>query len=323
MSVVLTGLGGVGKTQIALEYAYQNHKVFDAIFWISAEDSSSMYQSFSRAAVEALKLPSARLNAHEKNRVVLRRWLRNTCKLEKEITRRLTNSDLYLAKTWLLVFDNVDDYAMLKRFWPTSKSGAIIVTTRDTAFPSGLVSSIREVSGFGDEEGAEFLLRMALWTEYGCEDEELAAQDLSHSLGGLPFGICQIAPILRDKEITVKEFEAMYRKDGDHFHKQGEVGWENGEYEYGLGAVWEYVFDNLTKDARNCLEVIAFLKHDLIYRELFKDAKVDELPEKLGFCRDELRYVLDPLAAIHVNQIQSQQCSQRAVSSWPSDNQRR
>ncbi|KAI0876464.1 P-loop containing nucleoside triphosphate hydrolase protein [Hypoxylon argillaceum] len=275
MSVVLTGLGGVGKTQIALEYAYQSHKVFDAIFWISAEDSSSMYQSFSRAAVEALKLPSARLNDHEKNRVVLRRWLRNT------------------SKTWLLVFDNVDDYAMLKRFWPTSESGAIIVTTRDTAindtaFRRGLVPSIKEVGGFDDEEGAEFLLHMTLRTEYGCEEEELAAHELSHHLGGMPLGICQISPIITSKNLTFKKFEAMYMEDEDHFHKQREVGWESQGYEHGLHTVWESAFDNLTKDARNCLEVIAFLNSDFIYHELFKDAKVDELPEKLCFCRDEL-----------------------------------
>lgn len=52
------GRRGVGKTEIALQYAYENPSSFDAIFWIQCETSVSIRQSFTDVAV-ALNLPGA------------------------------------------------------------------------------------------------------------------------------------------------------------------------------------------------------------------------------------------------------------------------
>ena len=56
-SVALHGLGGIGKTQIALAYAYQKLDSLDAIFWISAENTYTVQKDFSRVALDALELP--------------------------------------------------------------------------------------------------------------------------------------------------------------------------------------------------------------------------------------------------------------------------
>jgi hypothetical protein len=73
------GRRGVGKTEIALQFAYMNHPGFDAIFWIQCETSVSIRQSFTNVAV-ALNLPGAdRDGHHEENQLAVQNWLKKTC----------------------------------------------------------------------------------------------------------------------------------------------------------------------------------------------------------------------------------------------------
>jgi hypothetical protein len=70
-SVALWGLGGVGKTQTALAYAYSKRGHLDAVFWISAESKLSLLQGFSRFAIDALKIPGANIGAHQENTILV------------------------------------------------------------------------------------------------------------------------------------------------------------------------------------------------------------------------------------------------------------
>jgi hypothetical protein len=73
------GRRGVGKTEIALQFAYMNQAGFDAIFWIQCETSVSIRQSFTNVAV-ALNLPGAdRDGHHEENQLAVQNWLKKTC----------------------------------------------------------------------------------------------------------------------------------------------------------------------------------------------------------------------------------------------------
>lgn len=78
-SVALYGLGGIGKTQTALAYAYKVIDQVDAILWISAEDKLSIQKSFTRIAVDALRLPSAQPQGHQQNLMLVLDWLQKTC----------------------------------------------------------------------------------------------------------------------------------------------------------------------------------------------------------------------------------------------------
>ena len=73
------GRRGVGKTEIALQFAHMNKPGFDAIFWIQCETSVSIRQSFTSVAV-ALNLPGAdRDGHHEENQLAVQSWLKKTC----------------------------------------------------------------------------------------------------------------------------------------------------------------------------------------------------------------------------------------------------
>lgn len=97
-SIALYGLGGVGKTQIALAYAHSKSAELEAVFWVHAENEISLQQSFSRIAVDGLQLPGANLQSHQENLVVVMSWLKQTSMQPGSCSRRkLTMHSLQMA----------------------------------------------------------------------------------------------------------------------------------------------------------------------------------------------------------------------------------
>ena len=80
-SLALYGLGGVGKTQIALAFAYSKVKIVDAVFWIPSENRTAIEQGYSKIAVEALSLPKAKPQANRENSLLVLDWLRQTSEI--------------------------------------------------------------------------------------------------------------------------------------------------------------------------------------------------------------------------------------------------
>ena len=78
-SVAIDGLGGVGKTQLALEFAHAQLHTVDAVLWIHSENQDAARQDFDSIAI-GLKLPGAHPHESARNRLILFEWLRNTCR---------------------------------------------------------------------------------------------------------------------------------------------------------------------------------------------------------------------------------------------------
>ena len=138
-TAVLHGLGGIGKTQLAVAYAKFHKADYSAIFWLNSKNEDSLRQSFARAARRILKEhPSAsRLNAvNEDSKLdemvdAVKRWLGHP-----KNTR------------WLMVYDNYDNPKLrsnntdptavdLTQFLPEADHGSIIITTRSSQVKLG------------------------------------------------------------------------------------------------------------------------------------------------------------------------------------------
>src|SRR5215470_1487183 len=109
----MSGLGGIGKTQTAVEYAYRYRDAYQCMLWVQANTHEILLSNFV-ALAGLLHLPEQ--NAQEQQLVVqaLHYWFE-------------THSG------WLLIFDNADDLAMIQDYLPQGNQGHIVLTTRAQA----------------------------------------------------------------------------------------------------------------------------------------------------------------------------------------------
>jgi tetratricopeptide (TPR) repeat protein len=175
----LYGLGGVGKTQVALEYVHRFMADYDLVWWISAEDPGDVVSSLAELAVR-LGAPSSE-DINQASQDAVQMLARGTP------TRR-----------WILVFDNADDPMQLKRFFPAGGGGHILVTSRNQAWAQQGASLPIDV--FLREESVEHLTRRAS----GLSLEE--ADRVAFAVGDLPLAVEQAAAWLAETATPIEEY---------------------------------------------------------------------------------------------------------------------
>ncbi|KAF2106247.1 P-loop containing nucleoside triphosphate hydrolase protein, partial [Lophiotrema nucula] len=266
-SVALHGLGGVGKTQVALAFAYSKIDLLDAIFWVAAETDVVLKQSFSRIAVN-LELPNAHPQNHEENTLLVLSWLNKT------------------KAKWLLIFDNVEDVRIFEDCWPVAKRGSVLVTTRHPTVAVQPIDIGIEIEPFSTEDGAGILEHL-LQAHNDSEAERQARLDLSLRLNGHALAISQMAALINAKHMSVASFVPYYDKYTRKIHRERKAGWKYVGYNHALDTVWLLSFGALSQQARTCLSIFALLDPDRIPDKLFKPLDQADLPAILDCLRDE------------------------------------
>ena len=135
----INGLGGVGKTQVALEYAYRHTQDYQAIFWTRADSRDALVAGFLEIA-NRMKLPER----DERDQTVIVAAVKNW---------------LSLHTSWLLILDNADELSLLPEFLPSPIQGHILLTTR--AQSMGRLANRIEVDTLDQDAATLLLLRRA------------------------------------------------------------------------------------------------------------------------------------------------------------------
>lgn len=180
---VVVGLGGVGKTQLAADYArtaWQAGEV-DVLVWITAATTSAIVDSYARAATELLG--SAAPDDPEQAAAAFLAWLQP--KVGQARCR------------WLMILDDVTDPDHLSGLWPPdSPDGRTLVTTRshEPALTSG--RRLIPVGVFTPDESLAYLTTAFAAHHLTESDDELAA--LAHVLGHLPLALAQAAAYIAE-----------------------------------------------------------------------------------------------------------------------------
>jgi DNA-binding SARP family transcriptional activator len=160
----ITGLGGVGKSQLAARYVQQRADGYDVVAWIRAEDGgiADLAQLAARAGA-----PVDGLSASELAQLALD-WLGDS------------------GVRWLLVLDNVTSPEQLQRCCPRSGRGRVLVTSRDRALRQ--FGPVHTVDVFDEDTAAAYLTERA-----GRPGDRRAARQLAVALGCLPLALSHAA----------------------------------------------------------------------------------------------------------------------------------
>ena len=192
----VSGLGGVGKTQLAAEYAYRFQDRYQAILWAGADSHEGLVTAYMQFAA-ALDLPEQ--TERDQNQVVtaVQRWLRG-------------------HRDWLLILDNVEDLGLLGAFLPPSYQGHVLLTTR--MHVTEPVALSLELESLSDEEGALLLLRrtkrLALnaLLDATTAEERLQALAISRTLGGLPLALDQAGAYILETGCALSDYLPLYER---------------------------------------------------------------------------------------------------------------
>ena len=175
----LFGLGGVGKTQIVLEYVHRFVADYDLVWWISAEHKDGILASLAELG--------SRIGVSGGD---------DMARASAEVVQMLA-ADVP-TKRWLLVFDNADDPETIKEYFPAGGSGHILITSRNQAWAQRGVSLAVDV--FPRQESVEHLTRLAP----GLSADE--ADQVADAVGDLPLAVEQAAAWLAETATPTDEY---------------------------------------------------------------------------------------------------------------------
>ncbi len=269
-AAALSGLGGIGKTQTAVEYAHQPHDEYEAVLWTRADSREALISGFV-AIAELLDLPAK--NFQDQNLVIaaVKHWLED-------------NSG------WLLILDNADDLVMAREFIPTGRKGHVLLTTRAQAM--GTIAQRLEIEEMQPEEGALFLLRRAkILTENATLDAASAAdraqaEEISKELDGLPLALDQAGAYIEETACGLSDYLGLYRAHGAKLLKRR--GAMVSDHQDPVATTWALSFEKVEKASPAAAELLrfcAFLSPDAIPEDLITEGA------------PELGPVLEPVAA--------------------------
>ncbi len=249
----LFGLGGVGKTQIAVEYACRQREEYTAVLWTFADSEQSVRGGFS-AIAKLLDLPEKDSAEQAKVTGAVKSWLEQN-------------------QGWLLVLDNADDPALLKPFLPQQGKGHILLTSRAHTFHALGILTPCEIDVLSKDEAREFLLRR---TGKDANAKSFGADALARELGYLPLALEQAAAYIVENGTNFESYLAGFKKQRlKLIEKQGPVlgNDEKAQQKRTVTTTWSLNFADIEKQSpasADLLRLSAFLAPDAIPLELLE-----------------------------------------------------
>ncbi|KAK1990082.1 purine and uridine phosphorylase [Colletotrichum falcatum] len=279
--VALHGLGGIGKTQIALAYTFwlRHDRPDLSVFWVHASNADRFRQSYSRIAHEC------NVPGHDDPQTdvlsLVKTWLEG-----RDCGR------------WLMVIDNADDTQLffpppsenssnpkggLGRYIPECAHGYVLVTTRNKQVASKIVrgKAIIEIGEMSEREANQLIHQIL---DDDCDEasaDELAT--LASQLEHLPLAIAQAAAFMQENSIPVSKYLELLEEgdDGlvDQLSEPFEAVGRDSETPHALTATWIISFNQIQQQEALASDILSFAS--LLDRQA--------VPEKLiiDFCNDK------------------------------------
>src|SRR5215217_3997598 len=162
----ICGLGGVGKTQLAIEYVYRNRDHYKIVWWMNADEGATLALGYAKLATQlGMKIPEG--TSLDDIRHALRRVLNE-------------------RNDWLLIFDNAAGVEDVKNYLPQDRTGHVLITSRNPNWES--IARPFPLRPMKRVDSVQFLLNRT-----GQKKPDTAVGVLAQALGDLPLAMEQAA----------------------------------------------------------------------------------------------------------------------------------
>ncbi|KAL7276497.1 hypothetical protein RUND412_000519, partial [Rhizina undulata] len=280
---VLHGMGGTGKSQIALEYAHRFVHCYTAILWIDS-DAKDLTRTTESACkfIEQLVAHYVSSSGSEPNYQAISNILGIPGKIDTsgriikaatELAIGAVHSWLAAEKNrgWLLIVDNHDkaEVEELEKLIPTCDWGSVLVTSRIPDLDR--FGEVVEVGEIGAGAGLELLLKSSGKDKKPLKDSELEkAKEIVKALGELPLALDQAGAYIKFLRILFSNYRERLDKGMKASFKRGVQGFGLPPDKASVLTTWMLSLEELSEDAKKLIYLCAFLSNEDIPEELFR-----------------------------------------------------
>ncbi len=244
------GLGGIGKTQLALQYINHTKHPYTLKVWFLAENIDHLYNKY----IEFARLLGHTEVIYTKENIIayVKQWL-------------VENPG------WLLVYDKVNNYREIEPFLPES-GGYVILTTRQRYWPTKF--SVLPIDIMTEEEAIKTIKSLI---QRNIAEEQNTIKELVGVLGYLPLALVQAGAYIKQKHITIPEYLDLYKKYETELLSDNTFLDETNTYNYPVAITWNYSLEAIVRDTKinnrppiaiELLTVCAYLAPNKISRKL-------------------------------------------------------
>ncbi|KAG8743825.1 hypothetical protein FRC10_011373 [Ceratobasidium sp. 414] len=254
---VLHGLGGAGKTQIALKAIERTRDTWTDIIYADATSRDTIVKALCDFAK-----------------------VKQIGDTYEDVVRWLS----YRRERWVMVFDNADDMALrIHDFFPIGNHGSILITTRspDLALHARGSNSESEVWGM-DPQGAMDLLVKTARIEGGLSEAEYkAATQLLQGFGYLALAIVNAGAYIWHSRCTMSQYLDLLTKERERtLNNSSKIAANVNNYRSSVCTTWHVSYEQLSDKAKQLLWLMAHMHHDGIGEDMFRRAAVNVLAYK-------------------------------------------
>ncbi|KAK2022493.1 hypothetical protein LX32DRAFT_677191 [Colletotrichum zoysiae] len=292
-TAVLQGLGGMGKTQLSIEYARRHRSDYAATLWLNARDETSLKQSFQQAARRiAQEYPTV---AYVQNAIANRDLDETTEAVKRWLDE--TGND-----RWLIIYDNYDDVRFdgrggagqsvksvreqsgtvasntseteaadskaydIRPYLPETDHGAIVITTRSSTVKLG---QLIRLSKLGDVNDSLAILESTSNRAHLSQDPD--AHTLARRLDGLPLALSTAGAYLNQVSTTFAEYLRLYDESWLRLHEESP---QLLDYDQALYSTWGVSFNHIQQQSRGAamlLQLWAYFDSEDLWYELLQE----------------------------------------------------
>ncbi|HUV37094.1 MAG TPA: FxSxx-COOH system tetratricopeptide repeat protein, partial [Patescibacteria group bacterium] len=258
LTQAISGLGGIGKTQLALEYSYRYADRYEVLWWMLSEDPVTLASDYASLAIP-LDLPEARSSDQAAIIKAVCHWLSN-------------------HHNWLLVFDNAQNSEQVRPYLPDTQFGHVIITSRNPSWRN--VARPLQVTVMSVAEAIELLHKRT-----GLNADH-SAEKLAEKLGYLPLALEQAGAYIESHSESYAGYLNLFLEEHKNLWKE-ESG--AGDYEKTVATTWTLSMDSIREnspEAYDLMKLCSYLAPDDISWSLFQGGK-EFLPDTLSSATDD------------------------------------